>query len=78
MDGCCVKRRLHSGQEYLSMGDRRASSSASWLSEGSQRGQGQCLVDFWCWIREGIVVVVGCDINVVVVTARYSLYDHHA
>jgi hypothetical protein len=24
------------------MGDRRASSSASWLSEGSQRGQGQC------------------------------------
>lgn len=60
------------------MGDRRASSSASWLSEGSQRGQGQCLVDFWYWIREGIVVVVGCDINVVVVTARYSLYDHHA
>ena len=46
------------------MGDRRASSSASWLSEGLQRGQGQCLVDFWCWIREGMaVVVVGCDIN---------------
>jgi len=48
------------------MGGRRASSSASWLSEGSQRGQGQCFVDFWCWIREGMVVVVGCDINVVV------------
>jgi len=45
------------------MGGRRASSSASWLSEGSQRGQGQCLVDFWCWIREGMAVVVGCDIN---------------
>jgi hypothetical protein len=47
------------------MGNRRASRSASWLSEGSQRGQ-----DFWCWIREGMVAV-GCDINVVkLVTMR--------
>jgi hypothetical protein len=32
--------------------------------EGLQRGQGQCLVDFWCWIRKG-TVAVGFDINVV-------------
>lgn len=54
------------------MGDRRASSSAPWLSEGSQPGQGQCLVDFWCWIREGMVVV-GYDINVVVIVYRIGM-----
>jgi hypothetical protein len=33
---------------------------------GIAAGAGAVLGGFWCWIREGIVVVVGCDINVVV------------
>jgi hypothetical protein len=27
-------------------------------------------MDFWCWIRDGIAVVVRCNINVVVVMSQ--------